>query len=358
MQDIDRAVRRLFEARFRLGMFDPPANVPWSKLTLADVDIPANRQLALRAAQESIVLLKNDRNTLPLKSSVKSIAVIGPTADSLDVLLGNYNGTPSKYTTILAGIKSRFPNATITSAIGAPLTETRALVIPGTYLRPSAPVAQGESASPAAVSNPVPPSSPLSPQPQPQSTTNGLTAEYFANPSLSGTPVLTRVDPDLNFVWNNISPGPGVPLENYSVRWTGELVAPVDGDYRIGASSDGGYRLYFDNKLLIDDWVRYRERGERTFTTLIHLQAGHAYPIKLEYFRHLPRILRAPALASAKSHRRSRRRRAQIRCRHRRSRHQPQPRRRRARQFRSRFLRRRSHRHLSPRHRNSNSSNP
>ena len=285
MHDIDQAVRRLFEARFRLGMFDPPANVPWSKLTLADVDIPANRQLALRAAQESIVLLKNDRNTLPLKSSVKSIAVIGPTADSLDVLLGNYNGTPSKYTTILAGIKSRFSNATITSAIGAPLTETRPLVIPGTYLHPATPVAQGESASPAAVSNPVPPSTPVPPQPQSQSTTNGLTAEYFANPSLSGTPILTRVDPNLDFVWNNISPGPGVPVENYSVRWTGALVPPVDGDYRIGASSDGGYRLYFDNKLLIDDWVQYRERGQRTFTTLIHLQAGHSYPIKVEYFR-------------------------------------------------------------------------
>ena len=271
MQDVDRAVRRLFEARFRLGMFDPADNVPWSKLTLADVDIPSNRQLALRAAQESIVLLKNDRNTLPLKSSVRSLAVIGPTADSLDVLLGNYNGTPSKYTTILAGIKARFPNVTISSAIGAPLTETRALVIPGSYLRPA---------------NPVPSPSPVSPEPQSASTkSNGLLAEYFANPSLSGTPVLTRVDPNLNFVWNNISPGPGVPLENYSVRWTGELTAPVDGDYRIGASSDGGYRLYFDNKLLIDDWVQYRERGERTFTTMVHLQAGHTYPIKLEYFR-------------------------------------------------------------------------
>ncbi|MGB7726753.1 MAG: glycoside hydrolase family 3 C-terminal domain-containing protein [Candidatus Acidiferrum sp.] len=265
MHDINQAVHRLFEARFRLGMFDPPANVPWSKLTLADVDIPANRQLALRAAQESIVLLKNDRNTLPLKSSVKSIAVIGPTADSLDVLLGNYNGTPSKYTTILAGIKTHFPSATINSAIGAPLTETRELVIPGTYLRPA---------------NPVPP--------EPQSTSTqstGLLAQYFANPILYGTPALTRVDPDVDFLSNNISPGPGVPVEGYSVRWTGNLVPPVDGDYRIGATSDGGYRLYFDSKLLIDNWIDYRQRGHRSFTTLIHLQAGHAYPIKLEYFR-------------------------------------------------------------------------
>src|SRR5690242_19171279 len=72
--DIDRAVKRLFEARFRLGMFDPPERVPWSKLTLADNDTAAHRQLALEAARKSIVLLKNERNILPLKNSVKTIA--------------------------------------------------------------------------------------------------------------------------------------------------------------------------------------------------------------------------------------------------------------------------------------------
>jgi len=255
-EDIDRAVKRLFEARFRLGMFDPPANVPWSKLSLSDVDTSANRQLALTTARESIVLLKNERNTLPLKSSVKSIAVIGPTADSLDVLLGNYNGTPSSYTTILAGIRRRFSSAKINYAVGAALTESRALPVPGSVLRTG-----GANSQP------------------------GLTAEYFNNSTLSSSPLVTRVDPTLDFVWNNVSPAPGVPVENYSVRWTGELVAPADGDYRIGASSDGGFRLFFDGKLLIDDWVLYGQRGERSFTALVHLQAGHAYPIKLEYFR-------------------------------------------------------------------------
>ena len=256
LDDIDRAVKRLFEARFRLGMFDPPANVPWSKLTLSDVDTPANRKLALDTARESIVLLKNDHNTLPLKSTTKSIAVIGPTADSLDVLLGNYNGTPSSYTTILAGIRKRFSNAKINYAVGAPLTESRALPISASVLRTG-----GANSQP------------------------GLTAEFFTNPTLSGSPLVTRVDPSLDFEWNNISPAPGIPVENYSARWTGEFVAPVDGDYRLGAASDGGFRLFFDGKLLIDDWVLYGQRGERTFTTLVHLQAGHAYPIKLEYFR-------------------------------------------------------------------------
>src|SRR3989440_519348 len=116
--DVDLAVKPLFEARFRLGMVDPPESVPWSKLTIADNDTPAHRQLALEAARKSIVLLKNEHNTLPLKSSVKTVAVVGPNADSLPVLLGNYAGTPSAYTTILEGIRKRFRGAKILTARG------------------------------------------------------------------------------------------------------------------------------------------------------------------------------------------------------------------------------------------------
>ena len=257
IDDIDRAVRRLFEARFRLGMFDPPDRVPWSKLSLADVDTPAHRQLALEAARESIVLLKNDRHTLPLKSTVKSIAVVGPTADSLDALLGNYNGTPSSYSTILAGIRKRFPDAKISSSTGSPMTETRPLVVPASFLRTPNPHAGGPDSQ------------------------AGLTAEFFSNPDLAGAPVFKRVDPVLNFEWTFVSPAPGVPADRFSARWSGELVPPVDGDYRLGISTDGGGRLYFDGKLFIDDWAPHSERG---LTKLVHLQAGHAYAIRLEYF--------------------------------------------------------------------------
>ncbi len=249
--DIDRAVKRLFEARLRLGMFDPPDRVPWSKLTIADNDTPLHRQLALEAARKSIVLLKNERNTLPLKSSVRTIAVIGPNADSLPVLLGNYNGTPSSYTTILDGIRKRFRNAKIHSAIGAPLTETSAITVPGEVLRTG-----GASSQP------------------------GLAAEYFANTKLSGAPLLKRVDPSVSFEWNNVSPAPGLSAGNYSVRWTGELVPPVDGDYRLGASSDGGSRIFLNGKKIIDDWNAH---GTRAMTTLVHLQGGHSYPIRMEY---------------------------------------------------------------------------
>jgi len=258
-EDIDRAVKRLFEARFRLGLFDPPANLPWSKLNLADVDTPANRKLALDAARASIVLLKNDRNALPLNAPrIKSIAVVGPNADSLDVLLGNYNGTPSSYSTILSGIQKRFSGAKINYAIGAPMTETRAVPVPSSALR------SGTSATESKL---------------------GLTAEFFLNPNLTGASAYTRVDPNVDFLWNNIPPAPGVPAEGYSIRWSGSLVAPVDGEYRLGAASDGGFRVYLDGKLLIDDWTLYGQRGERSFTVPVHLQAGHSYSVKFEYFR-------------------------------------------------------------------------
>jgi len=265
--DVDRAVKRLFEARLRQGLFDPPDSVPWSKLTLADNDTPAHRQLALEAARKSIVLLKNERNSLPLKSSVKSIAVVGPNADSLPVLLGNYNGTPSAYTTILEGIRKRFHDAKISYAIGAPLTETSGVAIPASVFLPNT---QGS----VPYGNVVP----CKGVPVP-----GLSAEFFANTTLSGSPVATRVDPSVNFEWNNVSPAPGVPAQNYSVRWCGNFIPPVDGDYRLGVDTDGGSRLFLDGKKIIDDWAPH---GARVMTTLVHLQAGHAYPIRMEYFHH------------------------------------------------------------------------
>ncbi len=249
--DIDRAVKRLFEARFRLGMFDPPVRIPWSKLSIADNDTPAHRQLALEAARNSIVLLKNDRHALPLKSSVKTIAVIGPNADSLGVLLGNYSGNPSRYTTILDGIRKRFRNAKILTAMGSPVTESSAVLLPTEFLRTGC-----------------------------TNSEYGMNAEYFSNVNFSGTPVLKRVDPTVDFEWNNVSPGPGVPAGNYSVRWTGELVPPVDGDYRVGASTDGGNRIFLDGKKLLDDSTPH---GVRTMSALVHLQAGHSYPIRMEY---------------------------------------------------------------------------
>lgn len=110
-RSIDQAVIRLFTARFRLGMFDAPENVPYAQIPYSVNDAPAHRELALRAARESIVLLKNEGGLLPLAKSLRSVAVIGPNADNLDALLGNYNGIPSRYVTPYAGIRALLPPA-------------------------------------------------------------------------------------------------------------------------------------------------------------------------------------------------------------------------------------------------------
>jgi beta-glucosidase len=113
---IDTALVRLFTARIRLGMFDPPAMVPYARIPQSELDSPAHRRLALRLAEESMVLLKND-GVLPLRS-VKRIAVIGPLADQTAVLLGNYNGIPTHTVSLLEGMKAAFPKATITYVAG------------------------------------------------------------------------------------------------------------------------------------------------------------------------------------------------------------------------------------------------
>ncbi|MBY9008781.1 MAG: glycoside hydrolase family 3 C-terminal domain-containing protein [Candidatus Lokiarchaeota archaeon] len=121
---IDKALNRLFRARFLLGMFDPPELVPYTNIPYEVNDCEEHRQLALEAAKKTIVLLKNEGNLLPLEKNIKKIAVIGPTADNKDVLLGNYNGTPSKYTTILNGIRESVSDQTeILFSEGCPLKE-------------------------------------------------------------------------------------------------------------------------------------------------------------------------------------------------------------------------------------------
>jgi beta-glucosidase len=126
--EIDVSLKRLFTARFKLGMFDPPEMVPYTRIPMSENDSAAHRELALEAARESIVLLKNEGNLLPLKRDLKKIAVIGPTADDSLVLLGNYNGTPSRSVTLLAGIRNKVsPQTEVVYARGCDLVEDGSL---------------------------------------------------------------------------------------------------------------------------------------------------------------------------------------------------------------------------------------
>lgn len=249
--EIDRALKRLFVFRFRLGMFDPPELVPYAKIPFSANDSPEHRQLSLEAARKSIVLLKNDNNTLPLRKDLKSIAVIGPNADDVQVLLGNYNGTPSRATTPLAGIRSLVSsNTKVLHAVGTTLTEISAVPVPAANLR-------GPNGEP------------------------GLKAEYFANKTLAGAPVLTRVDPEVSFDWGMMSPAPGIPADDFSARWTGKLVVTTSGKYRFGAIADDGVRVYLDGKLIAEDWT---DHAPATVTGEVTLEAGKNYDIRMEYY--------------------------------------------------------------------------
>ena len=133
--EITVSLKRLFTARFRLGMFDPPEIVSYAKIPIGENDSPEHRALSLRAAHESIVLLKNSNGILPIQKKSKRIAVIGPNADSYLTLLGNYNGTPSQYVTPLQGIKNRVGDtAQVLYEVGCDVIDARGVVSisPGT----------------------------------------------------------------------------------------------------------------------------------------------------------------------------------------------------------------------------------
>jgi len=249
--DLDRALRRLFTARFKLGMFDPPALVPYSRISRTDFDTEEHHKVALQAARESLVLLKNQGNLLPLKQAPKTIAVIGPDADSLEALVGNYNGTPSKPVTILSGIRNRFSDSKVNYFEGSGLIGPVTFPIPASALFTDDTKAE-----------------------------HGLKAEYFSTIDLQGPVFLTRTDPRIDFVWKEAGMSETLP-KNFSVRWTGVLVPPETGDYSIVFNGDDGYRVWVDGNLLFEDWgVHPREARTKAIT----LEKGHAYAVKIEYF--------------------------------------------------------------------------
>jgi beta-glucosidase len=223
--EITRAAERLFVARIRLGMFDPPERVPYTKIPYSENDSAAHRHLALTAERKAIVLLKNQNGTLPLKSTVKKIAVIGPSADDPIGLLGNYNGISSKQVTPLEGITKRFASAKVLSAQGATYSPTAQALVSSNFL--TTPDGKGQ----------------------------GLQAEYFDNPDFQGQPKLRRTEPRVYFDANMEEPAvvAAVHGDKYSIRWTGTLTPPATGDYVVSARTgqwnrDGKIKLFLDDQ--------------------------------------------------------------------------------------------------------------
>jgi beta-glucosidase len=268
--EIDVSVRRLMLARMQLGMFDPPARVKWAQIPYSVNQSPAHDRLARRAAQASMVLLKNDR-LLPLSRDVGTLAVIGPTADDVMSLLGNYYGTPAAPVTVLQGIRAAVGARTkVLYSRGTDLVEGReepraAPVIDSAYLRPG-PGVPGQ----------------------------GLKGEYFRGRDFTGEPVLTRTDARVAFRWDRGSPTDDLVAQgqlpadralsgdNFCVRWTGQLVPPVSGRYEFSVGANDGFRLFIDGRPVLETWELAPRMQSKSAS--VELQAGKSYELKLEYF--------------------------------------------------------------------------
>lgn len=230
---VDQAVTRVFEARAALGaLYAPDPKNPYAKIGLQAVNAPGHRALALEAARKSIVLLKNDKNRLPLAPTAR-IAVVGPDADALEVLEANYHGTAVDPVTPLQGLRAQWGAGNVRYAQGSPVAEGVPVAVPETALRTGV--------------NP--------------DAAQGLTGAYFDDPAMSGTPRVTRTDRVVNFDWDRTAPAPGLDPARYGVRWTGALVPPGPGEYALvvgvarcfDCKGHDPVRLWVDDKLVVDD---------------------------------------------------------------------------------------------------------
>ncbi len=220
---VDTSVYRLMLARMKLGMFDPADSVPWSKLATKIIDDSAHRALALQAAEESIVLLKNQGEVLPLAKSLRTIAVIGPNADQASVLAGNYHGTPADPITPLRGIRDALGSHTdVIYARGSDLVTGLSIWddVPAELLG-----ARGNHGA--------------------------VREEVFASRDTTGKPVATSTDTAVAADWGTGAPRAGVDSNGFAVRWTGTFTPPVSGVYRLGLKGAMRYTLALDDSVIV-----------------------------------------------------------------------------------------------------------
>jgi beta-glucosidase len=264
--DLDVSLKRLYLARFKLGLFDPPEKMVWSKIPFSEVGSPEHAALALRTSRESMVLLKNSNNILPLSSTkIKTIAVIGPNAAELSAIEGNYNAIPKNPTLPLDGIIKQFPKSRVLYAQGSPYAENASIVIPRTQFR----TASG-------------------------SKVEGLKAQYFNNDSLTGPPAITRIDKQIDFDWNSTSPDPAkLDPKAFSVRWTGTIQAPAPGDIEVTGmlahcypcNNSEHYTIRFDGKDMLAFQVTEdkAQHGSTTTAAKLHFDDTKAHRFEVTY---------------------------------------------------------------------------
>jgi beta-glucosidase len=243
---IDDAVARVLRAKFELGLFENPY------VSIKDIDELKkinHKPLAEKIAIESFVLLRNNHQTLPISDKVKKILIVG--TDAVDARLGGYSGPGNKKVSILDGIKNfvKNKNVEITYSKGIDWNLKSFATVPAEFLS--------------------------------SENQKGLNGFYFSNPDLKGNHAFEKQDEQINFKWTLYSPNPEkLQPDSYSIRWTGKLEAPESGKYQLGLRGNDGFRMYFNGKLVIDNWEKL---SYSTKTIDIDLIKAQKYDITIEF---------------------------------------------------------------------------
>lgn len=246
-KDVDRAVSGILRVKFELGLFDNP----YTDTSLVEKVLRSeeHRKLAHEAACKSIVLLKNDHYTLPVKDHIKSIALVGNLANVSS--LGGYSPAGAKGITVYEALRERFGDEIKINFVNSDISE-RFSNIPLTAMSIGA---DGDK--------------------------NGLRAEFFNNINFEGIPVYTEIFDNMSIYWHNLSPAPGVNSDNFSVRWKGFITAPVSGEYEFRLDADDYSRIYLHNELFINCWGE--DKRKKAATGKIRLTAGKPVPVTIEF---------------------------------------------------------------------------
>jgi beta-glucosidase len=248
--EIDTALTRLFTARMKLGMFDPPEMVPYNKIDEKLLDGAAHRALARKIANESMVLLKND-GVLPLRTSGLKIAVVGPLANQTNVLLGNYNGVPSHTVSILEGLRAEFPAATINYVAGTQFLSKEVTLVPAEVL-----------------------------------TTDGKPGVKTMYAKLDSSdekdksvPLVTRIESVIDASATPL-PKEVAGVKPLFIRWKATLTPRESGDYSVGIQGTGLFRLLLDGKLLAK---ANHDGGVEPKLSRVHLEKGKSYQVLVNH---------------------------------------------------------------------------
>lgn len=260
-RDLDTALTRLMSARIRLGMLDPADRNPYASIPYAENHSAAHRDVALRAARESIVLLKND-GVLPVAATAQRVLVVGPAAVSREALNGNYKGTPVGQMLPLDGLAASLGAERVAFAQGAPFIEQTALTVPRTVFGPK-----------------------------------GVTARFWNGTGFAGPVIATRTEKEIDNDWNGISPAPGVDKTAFSAEYSGTLTVPATGNYVFEV---GDRRCdYSEDKqtyvLSIEGQPDVRATsqcfaGVPLTTPPIRMEAGVPRAFRLAFTHHSPRL--------------------------------------------------------------------